>query len=883
MTPLLWRSSLRHLLHHPWQIGLAVLGVALGVAVVVSIDLANASARRAFDLSTEAVSGRATHQVVGGPAGLPDEAFVRLRLDAGTEAAAPVVEDWITVPPNGTMGTPAELPGIDKVPATLPRRPGRALHLLGIDPFSERPFRPYLSGAGGEGGAREASRVDLAPFLTRPGAVLLADETARELGLAPGEAFTVLAGGTARQLELSGVLEPADDATRRALADLVVVDIATAQEVLGRPGRLSRIDLLVPEGAEGEALLARARAALPPGARVERAAARSRTSEEMTRAFRLNLTALSLLALVCGVFLIYNTMTFSVVQRRTLIGTLRALGVTRGQVFTAVLGEALALALAGTAVGLPAGVVLGRGMVRLVTRTINDLYFVLTVRELAVPASVLLTGAAVGIGATLLAALAPAVEATAAPPRAVLIRSALEARARRALPRVTAAGVGLLALGAALLAVPGPLLPGFAGLFAVILGCALLAPAGTVALVRLLRPAMGALFGVLGRMAAGGVVASLSRTAVAIAALVIAVSVTVGVGVMIGSFRQTVQRWLAASLQSDLYAAPAGRGTVWGGTGLGQEVAARAAAVPGVAAVHGIRRAEPSSPDGPVRLVAIDLSERAREAFDLAEAVDDDPEAAWRALMDGAAVWITEPLAHRLALGAGDAIELAAADGLHPFPIAGVYYDYASDQGLVLIGRRAYREAFGDDRLNAFSVDLEPGADPDAVARALRSLGTGSGAPALIVQSNRTLREASLAIFDRTFLITEVLRLLAGLVAFVGVVSALMALELERARELAVLRANGLTPGQVWGLVTAQTGVLGLAAGLLSVPVGLALAAIMIFVINRRSFGWTIRMEVAPEILLQAILLALGAALLAGLYPAWRMARTSPAAALREE
>ena len=153
----------------------------------------------------------------------------------------------------------------------------------------------------------------------------------------------------------------------------------------------------------------------------------------------------------------------------------------------------------------------------------------------------------------------------------------------------------------------------------------------------------------------------------------------------------------------------------------------------------------------------------------------------------------------------------------------------------------------------------------------------------LTVQSNRALKKASLAIFDRTFLITSVLRLLAGLVAGIGVLSALLALELERGREFAVLRANGLTPGQVWQLVTAETGLLGLTSGLLSLPVGLTLAAIMIFVVNRRSFGWTVEMEPAPGVLLEALLLALGAALLAGLYPAWRTARTSPARALRDE
>ncbi|HKH48326.1 MAG TPA: FtsX-like permease family protein [Thermoanaerobaculia bacterium] len=861
MTPLLWRSSRRHLTRHPWQIGLATLGVALGVAVVVSIDLANASASRAFSLSTETITGRTTHQIVGGPEGLPDAAFRRLAVDArlaGELPMAPVVEGFGVL-----RGKPGEGP--------------RVLRILGLDPFSERPFRPYLNGGAGKSEDTRGFSVDLGPLLTRPRAGVLSAATARELGVRPGGTFRLRVGGVPREVELAGVLEPEDESTRRGLADLLVMDIAAAQELLGHAGRLDRIDLIVPEGPAGERLLARAAAVLPPGAQILRAEARSRSTEEMTRAFRLNLSALSLLALVCGGFLIYNTMTFSVVQRRTQIGILRALGVTRDQIFALILAEAAAVALVGTAAGLGAGILLGRELVRLVTQTINDLYFVLSVRELSLPALTLAKGAALGIGATLLAALAPAVEATQAPPRAVLTRSALEARLRKALPRATAIGVALLLLGGALLALPAGLMVGFAGLFGVILGCALLAPGATVVLMRLVRPPMGALFGVLGRMSANGVVTSLSRTAVAIAALVIAVSVTVGVGVMIDSFRRTVVRWLEASLRSDVYATVPSRGGGFAGADLDPEVAQRAAALPGVNGVHTIRRVEIPREEGPIRMVVLGTDRRGMSGYDLQQG---DPDKVWPAFLQGGAVIVSEPFSRRFGVNLGDSLRLPTEQGMRTFQIAGVYSDFASDQGLVLMSRETYRRFWKDQRISGFSLDLAPGVDPDQTIERLRTV---SGGEALIAQPNQALKRISMEIFDRTFRITGVLRLLAGLVAFIGVLSALMALQLERARELGVLRANGVTPGQVWQLVTSQTGLMGLAAGLLSIPVGLALAAIMIFVINRRSFGWTIRLEVSPEILFQAVVLALAAALLAGLYPAWKMARTSPALALREE
>ena len=898
--PLLWRASLRQMLRRPGQMTLVILGVALGVAVVVGVDLASRSAERAFQLSTEAVTGRATHQIVGGPEGLPETSFPRLVLSTGV-AAAPIVEDDVTLP-------------------AQPGRPARRLRLLGVDPFSEgRLRRSFAAGTGGAG-------AYLSPLLLRPGTCLLAASTAAELGLRAGDRFTVRAAGQLRPLELAGVIQlagagaPGTGSDGDALADLVVMDIAAAQELLGRPGRLDRIDLrLEPAagaagtvGAAGQgapadpAAPARISALLPPGAQLLPAPLHGRDMFAMTRAFRVNLTALSLLALLCGAFLIYNTMTFSVVQRRPLLGTLRALGVTRGQVMALVMGEAAAVAAVGTGAGLLAGVLLGRGLLRLVAQTINDLYFAVAVRSLDLPPASFLAGAAIGAGATLAAALAPALEATLTPPRAVLSRSLLEARLRRALPRASALGGALLLAGGGLLALPAPpsgratgggLALGFTGLGMAIVGFALLAPAATAGLMRLLRPPLGMLLGVRGRMAAGGVAASLSRTAVAIAALMVAVAVTVGIGVMIDSFRHTVVAWLERSLQADLYvSAPAGYGG-FGGAPIAPELAARAAAVPGVAAVHPTRRVALRTASGPLQLLAADADRRRFDAFELREG---DPADVWRRVAEGDEAMVSEPFSRRWGVHRGALVRLPTATGERAFRVAAVFDDFTTDLGLVLISRRTYLRYWHDPSLSGFAIDLARPAPGAAVAeqaaastlRLLRqaldapapSLSTPGAAPGpLVIRSNRALKRLSLEIFDRTFLITNVLRLLAGLVAAIGVLSALTALQLERVREIGVLRAMGLTPGQVWQLVTTQTGLIGLAAGLLSLPVGLVLAAIMVYIINRRSFGWTVHLEIAPTLLLEALLLAVATALAAGVVPAWRMARTSPALALREE
>lgn len=851
MVPLRVISSCRYLRRHPWQTGLAILGIALGVAVVVGIDLANASARRAFRLSAESVSGRATHQIVGGPAGLPENLYARLRIEAGVRPSAPVVEGYVAA--------------VDF--------PGRTFHLLGVDPFADAAFRTYL----GRGGAKDLG--DLAAFMTRPGAALLSSETAAQMGLAAGAQLQLRIGGLRRAVTLVGVIRPGDAMSRQALESLLVTDIATAQELLGLTGRLSRIDLIVPEGAAGRAMLERVRRLLPAGAEVARASARSEVVEQMTRAFNVNLTALSLLALLVGTFLIYNTMTFSVVQRRAAIGLSRALGVTRREIFTLLLAEALVVGILGTALGLLLGVGLARGLVRLVTRTINDLYFVLSVRELTIAPLVLLKGAALGVGATLLASLAPALEATRAAPRAVLSRSAIETRVRRAVPRLAGAGVLFLLGGAALLLVSRTSLGlSYLALFVLMLGFALLTPGAMVALMRLLERPLGALFGMLGRMAARGVVRALSRTAVATAALMIAIAATVGVGIMVASFRETVERWLATTLQADIYVSPPGFVGSRTEAPLDPVLVTRLASTPGVASVATHRGVIVESPGGPTRLVALDIPAARFFTFRFKSGT---AAVVWPAFQEGSAVIVSEPYAWRRGVAVGASVELATDRGPRRFAVAGIFYDYASDQGVVIMSRRTYARFWDDRGISALAIRATPGTDVDALIQRLRQ--AAGGAQEVLIRGNRALREASLEIFDRTFAITAVLRLLATIVAVTGVLSALMALSLERAQEVGVLRAQGLTPGQVWGLITSQTGLIGLVAGLLAIPVGIVLALVLVLVINRRSFGWTLEVDIGAGLLIQAVLLALAAAVLAGVVPAAKMARTPPSLALREE
>jgi putative ABC transport system permease protein len=358
------------------------------------------------------------------------------------------------------------------------------------------------------------------------------------------------------------------------------------------------------------------------------------------------------------------------------------------------------------------------------------------------------------------------------------------------------------------------------------------------------------------------------------AALTIAVAAAIGVGVMIASFREAVTSWLEGTLRADVYvSAPSLVGSRPDAT-LDPALVAHLAATPGVAHASTSRGVVVQSARGPVQVVALDVDPARPPRWRFREG---NAGGVW----EGGTVIVSEPYANRHGTAAGAAVRLRTDRGEQDFRVAGVFYDYGSSAGVVVMSRRTYDRAWDDRRISGLALEAAPGVDVDALVAAVRE--RAGGGPRLVVRANRALREASLEIFDRTFAITGVLRTLSVAVAFVGMLGALMALQLERTREIGVLRTLGLTPRQVWGLVTAQTGIIGLLSGVLAVPSGLLLAAVLVFVINRRSFGWTMGLDPSPSILLQGVALAILAALLAGLYPAWRMASTLPAETLRDE
>tara|TARA_B100002003_G_scaffold250523_1_gene290235 strand:+ start:13592 stop:16009 length:2418 start_codon:yes stop_codon:yes gene_type:complete len=804
----------------------------LGVCMVVAVDLANSSARRAFELSLATVTGPITHQIIGGPGGISASVYTGLRTELGLRASAPLVTGQVSIA-------------------------GQPFTLMGTDPFSESTLERFSLGLTGNG---------LSQALLSDDAVMLAARAAYKLNLRVDQQFDIRAAGRNLPVTLAGIF-PSDNPA--ATESLLFADIAVAERLLNRLGRLDRIDLILDSNDR-----IKLQEWLPADLQLVESEARNESLQQMTDAFHINLTAMSLLALLVAALLIYNTVTLSVLQRRKTLGIYRSLGVTGREIFALILSESMLLSLLASIAGVLLGLLLGQFLVQLVTRTVNDLFFTLHVTAFLIDPFSLVKGLSLGLGFTMLAATPAAFEATRSPPVSVQQRSALEQRWRGRVPMLLVAGVVMLLLGALLVrSEQGSLLEGFIALTLMVLGFCLMVPALVMLLTRALLILFAPFLTGTARMSVRGISAGISRTGMAVAALTVAVSVTIGVGVMISSFRHTVVTWLEQSINGDVYVSRVER---FDG-GLTPDLVDHLQRLPGVALTTTNRIVNVETEYGPMRVLAMTRSQGDKR-MPIKEGVADAAELFER----GRGVFVSEPLAYHQQLESGGEISVYTDKGAHRFAILGVFYDYTSSRGVIRLHRDLYRQWWDDDSITGLTLYRSTATGQEDLLGRVRDTLQSQGSQ-WRAASNREIRQVILDIFDRTFLITHVLRMLAVLVAFVGVLSALMALQLERLREFAILRATGMTPWQIACMVLGQTGLMGMFAGLLALPLGLLMAEILIEVINRRAFGWSMQHLVPAGVLTEALFVSLAAALLAGAYPAFKASSSLPAQALREE
>ncbi|MFT7618409.1 MAG: putative ABC transport system permease protein [Planctomycetota bacterium] len=841
---LLFVSSLRDAMRHPWLALLFVVGIAASVALVVAIDLAIESSSRAFTLSTDALKGDATHRILGGPSGIPEGYYRELRVTHGLRKIAPIIEADLR------SASPAE----------------GWVRLLGIDPWAESTFRPGL-----QPDNQQANGPN--ELVAQAGSALLSRRRADRLGLNKGESIELIVNGELKKVTICGFYTLQGEAAS-APDDIMVVDLATAQELLGKEGFLTAIDVILSGDQESDTAQAIISRTLPTGLTLTEVDSRG-NSDQLLMAFRQNLEFLSLLALVVAAFLVYNTATFSVVRQRELYGRFRSLGASSGQVLGAVMLSALVFGALGTVLGVALGIALGSGLVGIVSQTINDLYFVVTVNEVALSPVTLAKGILLGLGATLAATYVPAREAAHAPLRRVMSRADIELRAGRRAPHWAKAGVLAIVAGGAIIAWPqGGLWACQIALAFFILGFAWMTPLATRGLATLVRNPVGKLFGMTGRMASRGIHTSLSRTSVAVGALGIALALTLSVGQMISTFRVSVVDWLETTLAADVYVTVprpvAGSRT---SAELSPALVKRLMAAPGIASTTTNRTVRIQSRDQEHKLVVLSLDPTRPRGFSFTKGDDD---AIWREFDHEDCILLSEPFASQFDMTVGDEIPLSTRNGEKIFRVNGVFRDFASEHGYIIMSRPTYDRHWDDPRVTALGLFAKPGHD---LLRELNAIvGENQG---LTIQSQGDLKRTSIEIFDRTFTITSVLRLLSAVVAFIGVFSALMAIQLERRREIGILRAAGMTKKGIALLGVVQSALLGLFAGLLAIPLGIVFTWILTVPVNQRSFGWTLPFDFEPLSLVVIVAFGVLTAVVAGALPAWLMSRLEVAKALR--
>lgn len=846
---LLTRAGWRDHARHPLQSILCLLGVALGVAVILAVDLAVSSAGRSFALTVDALSDRATHVVVGGPGGVPAEVYRDLVIDHPEIGVAPVIE---------------------RDAALLPPREGR-ISLLGIDPWAEQDLRPSMRLDA------DPETFDVGLLAATLGGAWMQASRAAELDLSIGDRFDVRIGSRTSTLELTGVFEPRDRAMARAGSDLVLVDLATIEEALGRFGRLDRIDLEI--DAEQGPPVATIEAGLPDGVRIETQGARRGALERMMAAFRANLRFLSLLALLVGAFLIYNTLSFSVVRRRPIFGRLKAFGVERGEILRVVLLEGALFGLVGSAIGIGLGILLAAGLLDVVSETVGDLYHKVTVRRLALDPAGIAFAFGAGVVGSLVAVIPPALEAARQEPRLTQGRGPIAREGlHSARPLLLLGAVGL-ALAAIFPLLPERALwPCYVLLVGLVLAFSALTPLVARGLVRALEPLCRKV-GPVGRLGIRGVRAGLGRTSTAMAALAFALAMGLGVTIMIGSFREAVDTWLSEMLNADVFISlPAGVARSAGKGAIDPEVIRIVEGLAPGGRVVANRNVRVMTDRGESQLVAFDFARKVEFSFPV---IEGDRDEAWEAFRSGTGVLVTEPWAWRRRVGLGDRIALDTPTGRHVLPIAGIFRDYATEDGYVVMHRDAYRERFVDERVSALAIFAAEGTDADALAAAVETAVAGKAR--LNVRSIGRVRTYTFEVFDRTFRVTIVLRLLAIVVAFIGFVGALVALQIDRDSELARLEARGMASGELQRIRLLQTTLEGGVAGLVALPLGLIFAWVLTAEVNRRSFGWSLPLDPTASPFFETFGVALVAALLAALLAGRGRTRRAIAQRLREE
>ncbi len=824
------RSFLRYLARRKSLAILQLLGIAFGVAAAVGMTLASRSALESMENAVDFLKGGSTHTIAR-PAGPMEEGMlVKLMRDPAVKYFAPVIDRKVRLPS------------------------GDQIRLLGLDPFLDKNVRSITAqiAASANSTGRDAAFTS---FVLDPRTILVDDSVAKTAHISAGQDL-ITTQGPLKVVQVFG---------NASGEPLVIMDIGYAQDFFRMAGYIDRADLVV---TDEEGLRQR----WSHGFVIESNQQKAQTLSSLLGAFKLNLQALSLLGLFVGIFLIYNTAMFTVVSRRRDAGILLSIGASRGQVTVAFLVEILVLGVTGGALGGIMGYFLSKFLVQIVGSTISSLYFFLQPSALPFTSWNVTGGILLGCAASIVGSLPPLIELRRIQPVLVLRGRTASRSASKRMKVIGMAGVFCLALALTLFLLSFlNVYIGFAGAFAFLLSASLFAGFAIIAGVPFLKRLFARVIGLAGKIAIGNIRENLGRTSVAVAAFMIALSMSIGLSSMIDSFRHSLIWWMNGQLRAEAYISTKADVTV------PLEAYDELKKIPGISGIDVFRNVSISFQGKPAGITSIDAAVLQKYSkFSWLEGSD----RSWDDVRRGDVI-ISESFSLRFKVKTGDRITIDTSRGPATLRVAGVYYDYASEHGVIMIDRSLYIKLFNDSTINSLGVFIDaPEPEKAQILEKARQLAHKYGLPFF---PRGQFHNRILGIFDSTFAVTQSMRIIAVIVAFFGIAGALMTLFVERQKEFGIYRALGFTTGDVAKITVAESIGLGLISFFMSTVVGTVFAFILIRVINRQSFNWTIFYHFTAQPYLVTFLTAVAASVAACAYPLWSVIRKYPIMQIREE
>ena len=843
---------LRPLLRDPFRTAITILGVAVGVSVFLSIRLANQQTMLSFTESVDLVLGQADAVIRVEGMDFNESVLEKLHTLRDEFKAFPVIEGYGV---ESTSGEVVEIIGTD------------LLQDNGIRDFSIKTVEKGLIG--------------LIPLITDPAGIILPEKFVPGTYFGPGDKIELLIKGKIKTLNITAILE--DEGIAKALnGNFALMDIAAAQNVFDKVGRLDRIDIQFLKSTDFESMQEKISALLPGHMKVERPQRKNKHVEKMLQAFQYNLTALSFVALLVALYLIYNMIALSVVRRRVEIGTLRAIGATPTLIALIFFLEAGVIGVIGSILGIGLGYFFAQFSLDAVSLTVNNLYAPSYVTEVDFKWIRMWPYFILGVGLSFISALIPAWDAATTPPTSVMRRGSYDLKVFRGSRKLNLTAASVVILSALCTQLP-PInqFPyfGFFSVFLIILGLSLLSPAILLWTRDRLHNFCKNWFGGEGLLACMNLSQNVGRNALAISSLAIAFMMVISMSIMVHSFRQTVIVWIDETLRADLFVRVAGGRDIDYQQTLPAESINKLKSLKGIAAVDQFRALDITYNDLPVVLATGDFSVLSQygnlviKSGPPAQELD-------RLMIKKNRAMVSEAFSLKHNIGLGDTVTLQTPNGLARLEVAAIYFDYSRDRGYIILDRTTFLRYYKDSSINSFVIYLADKTQLESVRKdVLKSLKDHR----LIIRSNSQLKMQVLEVFDKTFAITYSLEIIAILVAVLGLFNTLVSLILERKREIGILRFLGAFKGQVKRMILIETGILGLIGSAMGFTAGVIVSYILIFVINKQSFGWTIQVHFPYLFILMMIVMFWGISLLSGLYPAKLAEKLNPKEAVRVE